>query len=77
MEYSSTMSWLHCRVTFSLLCSAIQCIRGARSSCGHACKSPPPIDLSVYQALFFPLSPRESLGMMRLRKPNFAQTFVL
>ena len=34
--YSSTMSWLRCRLTFFLLRSAIQCIRGARSSCGHA-----------------------------------------
>ena len=45
--YSSTMSWLRCRLTFSLLRSAIQCIRGARSSCGHATKSPPPIDLVI------------------------------
>ena len=45
--YSTTMSWLRCRLTFSLLRSAIQCIRGARSSCGHATKSPPPIDLAI------------------------------
>ena len=32
-SYSSVMSWLHCRLTFSLLRSAIQCIRGARSCC--------------------------------------------
>ena len=38
-SYSSTMSWLRCRLTFSLLRSAIQCIRGARSSCGHATTS--------------------------------------
>ena len=44
-SYSSTMSWLHCRLTFSLLRSAIQCIRGTRSSCGLACKPLPPIDL--------------------------------
>ena len=31
--YSSTMSWLRSRITFSLLHSAIQCIRGSRSSC--------------------------------------------
>ena len=44
--YSSTMSWLRCRLAFSLLRSAIQCIRGARSSCGHAAKSPTsPLDL--------------------------------
>ena len=45
--YSSTMSWLRCRLTFSLLRSAIQCIRGARSHCGHATKFPPAIDLAV------------------------------
>ena len=39
------MSWLCCRLTFSLLQSAIQCIRGARSSCGLTIRSPPPIDL--------------------------------
>ncbi len=49
--YSSTMSWLRCRLTFSLLRSAIQCIRGARSSCGHACKSVPPIDLVSSETL--------------------------
>jgi len=31
--YSSTMSWFCCRLTFSLLHSAIQCIRSARFSC--------------------------------------------
>ncbi len=40
--YSSTMSWLRCRLTFSLL---------ARSSCGHACKSVPPIDLVSSETL--------------------------
>ena len=34
--YSSTLCWLHCYLAFSLLCSAIQSIRGAWSSCGHA-----------------------------------------
>ena len=29
--YPSTLSWLHSRLTFSLLCSAFQCIRSARS----------------------------------------------
>ncbi len=42
--YSSTLSWLHCRLSFSLLRSAIQCIRGARSHRGHAVKSAP-VDL--------------------------------
>ena len=38
-SYSSTLSWLRCRLTFSLLCSAIQCVRGAHSSCGRALPS--------------------------------------
>ena len=42
--HSSTMSWLRCRLTFALLHSAIQCVRGARSCCGHAFKFPPPMD---------------------------------
>ena len=41
--YSSTLYWLRIRLSFSLLRSAIQCIRGARSSRGHAEKSPLPI----------------------------------
>ena len=39
--YSSTLSWLRCRLTFSLLRSAIQCIGGARSSSGHVVRAPP------------------------------------
>ena len=46
--YSSTLSWLRCRLPFSLLRSSIQCIRGARSSRGHASKSQlPPLDLVI------------------------------
>ena len=48
--YSSTLSWLRCLLSFSLLRSAIQCIRGARSSCGHASRSPLPIDLVSAEA---------------------------
>ena len=33
--YGPTMSWLNCRLVFSLLRSAIRCIRGAHSSPGH------------------------------------------
>ena len=43
--YSSTLCWLRCRLTFSLLRSAIQAIRGARSFQGHAARSPTAIDL--------------------------------
>ena len=37
--YSSTLSWLRCRLSFSLLRSSIQAIRGTRSSCGRALRS--------------------------------------
>ena len=50
--YSKTLYWLHCRLSFSLLRSAIQCIRGARSSCGHAIHSSSPIDLVSTEAHF-------------------------
>ena len=46
-SYSTTLHWLRCRITFSLLRSAIQCIRGTRSSYGHAIKSPPAIELVI------------------------------
>jgi len=46
--YSSTMSWLRSRLTFSLLRSAIQSIRGARSCCGRAARfTNPPADLAA------------------------------
>ena len=35
VSYSVVMSWLCCRVSFSLLRSAIDCLRGAQSSKGH------------------------------------------
>ena len=34
-HYSTTLGWLRCRLSFSLLRSAIQAIRGARSSRGQ------------------------------------------
>ena len=43
--YSSTLCWLRCSLAFFLLHSAIQSIRGARSSCGHAIKTPTVVDL--------------------------------
>ena len=43
--YSSTLCWVHSWLSFFLLHSAIQCIRGARCSCGHAIKSPTSIGL--------------------------------
>lgn len=47
--YSKTMNWLRCRLMFSLLRSAIQCIRGARSSGGKPIHLPP-IDLVCSEA---------------------------
>ena len=44
-EYSVVLGWLRCCVGFSLLRSAIQCIRGARSSIGAYTRAPPPMDL--------------------------------
>ncbi len=44
--YTSTMNWLRCRLSFSLLRSSIQAIRGARSTAGKASKATSlPIDL--------------------------------
>ena len=44
-SYSVTLGWLRCCLSFSMLCSAIACIRGAWSSTGHFDRTPPPIDL--------------------------------
>ena len=46
--YSLTMRWLRCIISFALLRSAIQCIRGARSSHGHTVFSP--VDLVTAEA---------------------------
>ena len=52
-SYSSTVSWLRCTLSFSLLRSAIQCIRGSRSARGHATKQQlSPIDLVTSEARF-------------------------
>ena len=48
--YSKTLCWLRCRLSFSLIRSAIQALRGARSSRGHAAKLPLPIDLVSSEA---------------------------
>ena len=50
-KYNTTISWLRCRLSFSLLRSSIQCIRGSRSARGHADKNnPPPMDLVTSEA---------------------------
>ena len=45
--YSSMMAWIRCRLSFSLLRSAIQCIRGARSAGSHEFH---PLDLISVEA---------------------------
>ena len=49
--YCSTMAWIRCSLSFSLLRSSIQCIRGACSAGGRASKQLlPPIDLVSTEA---------------------------
>ena len=48
-QYGKTLSWLRCKLCYCLLRSAIQCIRGALSSCGHAVSSTP-IDLVIEES---------------------------
>ena len=33
--YNMTLNWLRCRISFSLLRSAVMCLRDSRSSRGH------------------------------------------
>ena len=49
--YGSTMAWLRCSLSFALLRSSIQCIRGARSAAGRAARDLlPPVDLVSSEA---------------------------
>ena len=43
--YLVVMGWLRCSLSFSLLCSAIHCVHGARASIRHHFVAPPPMDL--------------------------------
>jgi len=56
-SYCSVMSWLRCRPGFSLLQSAIMCIRGCRSSSGHPFKGhiPASVDLGTLWGRLRPL----------------------
>jgi len=49
-SYSSTLSWLCCHTSFSLLQLALYSIRGAHSSPGHALKSTPLVNLITNEA---------------------------
>ena len=49
--YSTTLAWMRCKLSFSLLRSSIQCIRGARSAAGHPSRDITlPVDLMVSEA---------------------------
>ena len=49
--YSNTLAWMRCKLSFALLRSAIQCIRGAHSSSSQAHKLfIPPIDLVIVES---------------------------
>ena len=51
---SKTLCWLRCRFSFSLICSSIQAIRGARSSQGQAALSPIAVNLITTEAHISP-----------------------
>ena len=50
--YSTTMNWLRCTLSFCLLRSSIQCIRGAHSSIGRFAKAVSPVDLVTAETKF-------------------------
>ena len=50
-EYSQTVNWIRCKLSFALLRASIRSIRGARSSRHHAVSeaSQGPIDLQLIE----------------------------
>ena len=49
-HYSRTLCWLRCRLSFSLLRSSIQALRGARSSKGYTVRPPTAVDLITIES---------------------------
>ena len=50
--YNLIINWLRCRLSFSLLHSSIQAIRGSRSCAGHAERvGQSPVDLVVSESM--------------------------
>ena len=49
-HYNDTLRWLRCSISFMLLRSAVQCIRGARSSI-HKVVIHQPIDLVLTESM--------------------------
>ena len=52
--YSTTLWWLRCCLNFSLIRSAIQALRGARSSQGHTVHFPASVDLVITESRIAP-----------------------
>ncbi len=52
--YSTTIGWLRCTFSFSLLRSAVQCLRGARSSKGRAARTIPLVDVVAAESNLTP-----------------------
>ena len=49
--YSSTLTWMRCKLSFTLLRSSTQCIRGAHSAAGHVSRGAvPPADLMLSES---------------------------
>ena len=49
-HYCRTLCWLRCRLSFSLLRSSIQAVRGAGSSKGYAVRPPTAVDLITVES---------------------------
>ena len=47
--YSKTLHWVCCKLSYSLLRSAIMCLRGAHSSVHHPAVSPENMDLAFQE----------------------------
>ena len=68
--YSLVMGWLRCRLSFSLLRSAVMCLRGSRSKKGHVPLSDTHIELVVHEGRL-PLSS----WILRVFLPTFCNIF--
>ena len=47
--YSKTLHWVRCKLSYSLLRSAIMCLRGARLTVHHPAVSPETMDLACQE----------------------------
>ena len=72
-SYSTTLWWLRCRLTFSLIRSAIQTLCGARESEGHAIHSPASVDLVITESGIA----LDSWFLLQIHLPFFVLMFAL